>query len=303
MNYFELHIGDYAEATAHLTFVEDAAYLRMIRKYYATEKPLPADVKAVQRLIGARSKEEREAVVSVLEEFFRLDCDGWHNARCDAEIQAFSDGEPERAAKKANEKNRTKRHRDERAMLFQIITEAGLHAHWNININELRDMAERCSGVSSQPVTSPVTAPVTAPVTSPVTAPVTSPVTSPVTAPVTPVTATHTHLPLTTTQTPILKESRATRFVPESPPPENWISFCRLERQDLDPLEVYARFTDFWAAKPGKDGTKLDWLATWRNWVRAEKQSTAPPRTRQPSSHTGFDIRDYTAGIGADGSF
>ena len=52
MNYYEHHIGDYAEATAHLTFVEDAAYSRLIRKYYAAEKPMPADLKAVQRLVG-----------------------------------------------------------------------------------------------------------------------------------------------------------------------------------------------------------------------------------------------------------
>ncbi len=37
MNYYEHHIGDYAEATAHLTFIEDATYSRLIRKYYATE--------------------------------------------------------------------------------------------------------------------------------------------------------------------------------------------------------------------------------------------------------------------------
>ena len=78
MNYYEHHIGDYAEATAHLSFVEDAAYSRMIRKYYATEKPLPADIKAVQRLVGARTKEEREAVDTVLHEFFELQDDGWH---------------------------------------------------------------------------------------------------------------------------------------------------------------------------------------------------------------------------------
>jgi hypothetical protein len=29
-----------------------------------------------------------------------------------------------------------------------------------------------------------------------------------------------------------------------------------------------ARFADFWHSKPGKDGCKLDWLATWRNWCR-----------------------------------
>lgn len=91
MNYYEHHIGDFAEATAHLSFVEDAAYSRLIRKYYAQEKPLPADVKAVQRLVGARSKDEREAVESVLNEFFELQDDGWHQARCDAEIARYQD--------------------------------------------------------------------------------------------------------------------------------------------------------------------------------------------------------------------
>jgi uncharacterized protein YdaU (DUF1376 family) len=91
MNYYEHHIGDYAEATAHLTFIEDATYSRLIRKYYATEKPLPVDVKTVQRLINARSKEEKNAVVSVLNEFFNLTDDGWRQERCDHEIARFKD--------------------------------------------------------------------------------------------------------------------------------------------------------------------------------------------------------------------
>jgi uncharacterized protein YdaU (DUF1376 family) len=91
MNYYEHHIGDYAEATAHLTFIEDATYSRLIRKYYATEKPLPADVKIVQRLINARFKEEKNAVVSVLNEFFNLTDDGWRQERCDHEIARFKD--------------------------------------------------------------------------------------------------------------------------------------------------------------------------------------------------------------------
>lgn len=86
MNYYEHHIGDYAQATFHLTFVEDAAYSRLLRKYYAEEKPLPADLRAVQRLVGARTDEEREAVATILEEFFTLESDGWHNKRADAEI-------------------------------------------------------------------------------------------------------------------------------------------------------------------------------------------------------------------------
>lgn len=91
MNFYEHHLGDYAEATAHLTFVEDAAYGRLIRKYYATEQPIPADLKAAQRLVGARTREEREAVQSVLEEFFTLQTDGWHNERCDLELKRYLD--------------------------------------------------------------------------------------------------------------------------------------------------------------------------------------------------------------------
>lgn len=35
------------------------------------------------------------------------------------------------------------------------------------------------------------------------------------------------------------------------------------------------RFRDYWAAKPGRDGTKLDWDATWRNWLRRAGDGTA----------------------------
>lgn len=189
MNYFEHHIGDYAEATAHLTFVEDAAYSRLIRKYYAQEKPLPADIKVVQRLVGARSKEEREAVTTILEEFFVLADDGWHNARCDAEIERFKAGEPEREAKKANEDNRTKRHREERAQLFQALTAAGMHAAWNIGIKELRDMVKALPAPGA--------------------------VAEPVTAPVTPVTATQSPIP--NSQTPVIKTNNDNSVVGDDP--------------------------------------------------------------------------------------
>ena len=91
MNYYEHHLGDWAQATAHLSFVEDAAYSRCIRKYYADERPLPADVGMVQRLVGARTREERQAVETVLREFFVLGEDGWRNKRCDEELARYQD--------------------------------------------------------------------------------------------------------------------------------------------------------------------------------------------------------------------
>lgn len=37
------------------------------------------------------------------------------------------------------------------------------------------------------------------------------------------------------------------------------------------------RFRDYWLAKPGAGGVKLDWQATWRNWVR-KALADAPKR-------------------------
>lgn len=91
MNYYEHHIGDYDEATAHLTACEDGIYSRLIRKYMATERALPADLKALQRLVRARTRDEKAAVQTVLDEFFELREDGWHQHRCDETIERYRD--------------------------------------------------------------------------------------------------------------------------------------------------------------------------------------------------------------------
>jgi uncharacterized protein YdaU (DUF1376 family) len=88
LNYYKRHIGDYARRTAHLTFIEDAAYNRLLDVYYTREAPIAADIQQACRLVRAASKAERAAVESVLKEFFTLEHDGWHNKRCDEELAA-----------------------------------------------------------------------------------------------------------------------------------------------------------------------------------------------------------------------
>lgn len=158
MNYYEHHIGDYAEATAHLSFIEDAAYIRMIRKYYAIEKPLPTDIKAVQRLVGARAKEEREAVETVLNEFFNLQLDGWHNPRCDEDIAKYQSKKPGVEAKKENDRDRQRRARERRKVLFEELRSHGVVAPWDATNEQLQDALSRVTTTSSHP---PVTQPVT----------------------------------------------------------------------------------------------------------------------------------------------
>jgi uncharacterized protein YdaU (DUF1376 family) len=79
--------------------------------YYDMEKPLVSDVDALCRRLLARSDDEKNAVRVVLDDFFRLQEDGWHNARCDREIANFHRGidAASRAGKASAEARRNKR--------------------------------------------------------------------------------------------------------------------------------------------------------------------------------------------------
>lgn len=89
MNYYPFHIGDYLSATRHLSWEEDAAYRRLLDTYYTTEKPLPPDLRAVCRLVLAQTDSQRQAVETVLQEFFQKTGEGWAHSRADAEIDAM----------------------------------------------------------------------------------------------------------------------------------------------------------------------------------------------------------------------
>jgi uncharacterized protein YdaU (DUF1376 family) len=89
LNYYEHHIGDYDQATAHLSAVEDGIYSRLIRWYMASEQALPSDVAAILRRVRAHTRDEKAAVKTVLAEFFQLHEDGYHQHRCDEEVERF----------------------------------------------------------------------------------------------------------------------------------------------------------------------------------------------------------------------
>jgi uncharacterized protein YdaU (DUF1376 family) len=89
VNYYERHIGDYLKDTAHLSLLEHGVYGRLLDVYYTREGSIP--VEQAERLIGARSKDERAALAVVLQEFFQEDGGELRHSRCDREIQRFQD--------------------------------------------------------------------------------------------------------------------------------------------------------------------------------------------------------------------
>jgi uncharacterized protein YdaU (DUF1376 family) len=84
INYYERHLGDYAKDTAHLSMLEHGAYGLLLDRYYSTEQGIPAD--QAHRVARARTKEEREAVDTILNEFFTLTDGIWRNGRADEEV-------------------------------------------------------------------------------------------------------------------------------------------------------------------------------------------------------------------------
>ena len=89
MNYYEHHIGDYAAATAHLSWDEDMAYTRLLRAYYHHERGIQDGQQ--YRIARASTPSQRKAVDTVLAEYFSL-VDGHHTQkRADKEVARFQD--------------------------------------------------------------------------------------------------------------------------------------------------------------------------------------------------------------------
>ena len=71
---------------------------------------------------------------------------------------------------------------------------------------------------------------------------------------------------------PVAKATKAKRLDKDLVLPKDWEDFCKTTRPDLQPQAVFDQFRDYWIAQGGQKGAKLDWTATWRNWVRNQRQ-------------------------------
>jgi uncharacterized protein YdaU (DUF1376 family) len=88
-----------------------------------------------------------------------------------------------------------------------------------------------------------------------------------------------------------IKTQRGTRLPKDWICENSWAEWARAERPDLNITKVAESFYDYWISKPGAGGVKLNWEATWRNWVRSQKQGFVKPQdvihqtTPTPANH------------------
>ena len=99
------------------------------------------------------------------------------------------------------------------------------------------------------------------------------------------------------TETETKKSRSATRG---SRLPANWVpnkelaDWSKAERPDLDLRKVLEEFRDYWASVAGSNGVKLNWDATWRNWVRKQKAE------RQTFAQQAADVARTTVPIASN---
>lgn len=222
MNYYNRHINDYRAATAHLSWDEDAAYNRLLDICYATEKPLPADISQVCRLARATKPAHRAAVETVLQEFFVLEADGWHQHRCDEEL-ALATERARRARENGTQGGRPRKPRNNPEETHPVNSgiDPGSYARASHSPFPIPQEETEANASAKRADNGPT-------------------------------------------------RTRGTRLSDDWQPDVEDRAFA--EQQGLDADTIAAEFRDYWIAKPGAAGVKLDWPATWRNWCRHAQQ-------------------------------
>jgi uncharacterized protein YdaU (DUF1376 family) len=183
------------------------------------------------RLVGARSQEERDALEIVLREFFVLADGVYQQTRCEREIERF------RAKSQKAKDSINKRWENARAVE---------RTNNERTTDEVRTLYERTTNdIHRAPVPS-------------------------------------NQSPVTSNQTPDIEAQQAappekharprgTRLPQDWTPDDELFDWAVAERPDLDMRKTIELFRNYWHAKPGKDGVKLSWALTFRNWVSNQR--------------------------------
>lgn len=97
-------------------------------------------------------------------------------------------------------------------------------------------------------------------------------------------------------------QPKGTRLSPEWRPSEELLQWSRQERPDINPLNEIGYFHDYWKSISGKDGVRLDWDATWRNWIRRSRNNNSglsnKPRGSQISASSIVPASERKGGSG-----
>jgi hypothetical protein len=98
---------------------------------------------------------------------------------------------------------------------------------------------------------------------------------------------------------PSLPRKRGTRIPDGFTVTPEMVDWARVKTPHVDGRRETEKFINYWTAKSGKDATKVDWVATWRNWMLTAAERT--PRTPGGfQSQTDANILAFLGKTGTD---
>lgn len=89
-------------------------------------------------------------------------------------------------------------------------------------------------------------------------------------------------------------QKRATRIPDDFDVTPEMVAWARERTPEVDGRRETEKFVNYWQAKSGKDATKHDWVATWRNWMLSA-QERLPSRQRPAAGSVRQVTRDPDA--------
>ncbi len=245
------NIEKYRRKTGHLTIAEHGAYRLLMDAYWDRRGPLPADENRMRKLIGA-DKDEWESVRDAVLDFFTLTDDGWRHEKIDENLAEAERLHSEKADRLAKARE-AKRLKKEQETDQSIV----------LSTEQSTELTPATQSHSQS----------------------------------------HTHknqepregapdgaAPKVSRET--IKKPKSSRLADDWRPPPEFMAFALVEGfSELEAKREADKFRDYWIAQPGAKGRKLDWIATWRNWIRRARDDK-PSRTNGNNSRGNSGIVD-----------
>jgi len=312
MNYYQHHIGDFNNATRHLSLVERAIYRDLLDMYYDTEKPIDAsNLERLARRLQCATEDQTAALKYVLEEFFTLQDGAYINNRCEREIAEYhgkrkqaSDAGKASAKKRAEKKQQDPNGGSSNAKQSNDDSSTDVEDQSNENSTTV-EAALNENLTDEQPTINH----------------------KPLTINQEPVTNNYSGSSNTREQDFPLPPIQFSQYQPEDhkrysvlecvnvyPIHYDFIELGKQRNPDLleqDLISMFTNFGDFFSAKADSKNTPSLWLVKWFTWIQNNKdevrrQREAKSQPQKPKSFSGAasrtqnEVSDWMSEIGSN---
>lgn len=312
MNYYQHHIGDFNNATRHLSLVERAIYRDLLDMYYDTEKPIDAsNLERLARRLQCTTEDQTAALKYVLEEFFTLQDGAYINNRCEREIAEYhgkrkqaSDAGKASAKKRAEKKQQDPNGGSSNAKQSNDDSSTDVEDQSNENSTTV-EAALNENLTDEQPTINH----------------------KPLTINQEPVTNNYSGSSNTREQDFPLPPIQFSQYQPEDhkrysvlecvnvyPIHYDFIELGKQRNPDLleqDLISMFTNFGDFFSAKADSKNTPSLWLVKWFTWIQNNKdevrrQREAKSQPQKPKSFSGAasrtqnEVSDWMSEIGSN---